>query len=222
MRDPGPAGEPGQLRRDRAARLAGAGPHGEPAAVERPGSGAAARESVRGRSARAGPGVVRGEPARRAPPGRLAGARAPDRLLAPAARRNGQRHRGLPGGGNGQRPRRFPAGGAGAGVRGVREHGAGRAGAGGGRGGGGAAAGADAGVVQGLPVAEDDDVRVVGEVAHERLFPRTAAVVHHGGAGTTGTALAAGVPNVVCPFFSDQPFWGRRVAALGAGPGRCP
>ncbi|GAA2826562.1 hypothetical protein GCM10020220_014000 [Nonomuraea rubra] len=74
------------------------------------------------------------------------------------------------------------------------------------------------GVVQGLPVAEDDDVRVVGEVAHERLFPRTAAVVHHGGAGTTGTALAAGVPNVVCPFFSDQPFWGRRVAALGAGP----
>jgi UDP:flavonoid glycosyltransferase YjiC (YdhE family) len=74
------------------------------------------------------------------------------------------------------------------------------------------------GVVQGLPVAEDDDVRVVGEVAHERLFPRMAAVVHHGGAGTTGTALAAGVPNVVCPFFSDQPFWGRRVAALGVGP----
>ncbi|TYB58850.1 glycosyltransferase family 1 protein [Nonomuraea sp. PA05] len=74
------------------------------------------------------------------------------------------------------------------------------------------------GVVQGLPVAEDDDVRVVGEVSHEWLFPRTAAVVHHGGAGTTGTALAAGVPNVVCPFFSDQPFWARRVAALGAGP----
>ncbi|MCP2363978.1 UDP:flavonoid glycosyltransferase YjiC (YdhE family) [Nonomuraea thailandensis] len=74
------------------------------------------------------------------------------------------------------------------------------------------------GVVQGLPVAGDDDLRVVGEVAHERLFPRMAAVVHHGGAGTTGTALTAGVPNVVCPFFSDQPFWGRRVAALGAGP----
>lgn len=74
------------------------------------------------------------------------------------------------------------------------------------------------GVVQGLPVAEDDDVRAVGEVAHDAVFPRTAAVVHHGGAGTTGTALAAGVPNVVCPFFSDQPFWARRVAALGAGP----
>ncbi|UBU12751.1 glycosyltransferase [Nonomuraea gerenzanensis] len=74
------------------------------------------------------------------------------------------------------------------------------------------------GVVQGLPVAEDDDVRVVGEVAHERLFPRMSAVVHHGGAGTTGAALAAGVPNVVCPFFADQPFWARRVVALGAGP----
>ncbi|MEV0384361.1 glycosyltransferase [Nonomuraea sp. NPDC050643] len=74
------------------------------------------------------------------------------------------------------------------------------------------------GVVQGLPVAADDDLRVVGEVAHDALFPRMTAIVHHGGAGTTGTGLAAGVPNVVCPFFSDQPFWGRRVTALGAGP----
>ncbi|WP_188194293.1 glycosyltransferase [Nonomuraea sp. SYSU D8015] len=74
------------------------------------------------------------------------------------------------------------------------------------------------GVVQGLPVEVSDDVVRVGEVAHDLLFPRMAAVVHHGGAGTTGTALTAGVPGVVCPFFSDQPFWGRRVAALGAGP----
>ncbi|MEV6158693.1 glycosyltransferase [Nonomuraea sp. NPDC052129] len=73
-------------------------------------------------------------------------------------------------------------------------------------------------VVQGLPVAASADVCPVGEVAHEVLFPRMAAVVHHGGAGTTAAGLAAGVPNVVCPFFSDQPFWGRRVAALGAGP----
>ncbi|MFC5824913.1 glycosyltransferase [Nonomuraea insulae] len=74
------------------------------------------------------------------------------------------------------------------------------------------------GIVQGLPVSPGDDVLVVGEVAHDVVFPGMAAVVHHGGAGTTGTALAAGVPNVVCPFFSDQPFWGRRVAAIGAGP----
>ena len=50
------------------------------------------------------------------------------------------------------------------------------------------------------------------------LFPRMAAVVHHGGVGTTHTGLRAGVPNVVVPFFGDQPFWGDRVFALGAGP----
>ena len=50
------------------------------------------------------------------------------------------------------------------------------------------------------------------------LFPRMAAVVHHGGAGTTAAGLRAGRPTVVCPFFGDQPFWGRRVHPLGAGP----
>ncbi|MEV4890369.1 glycosyltransferase [Nonomuraea sp. NPDC055795] len=73
-------------------------------------------------------------------------------------------------------------------------------------------------VVQGLPVERSESVLPVGEVAHEALFARVRAVVHHGGAGTTGAALRAGVPGVVCPFFSDQPFWGLRVAALGAGP----
>jgi UDP:flavonoid glycosyltransferase YjiC (YdhE family) len=50
------------------------------------------------------------------------------------------------------------------------------------------------------------------------LFKRSAAVIHHGGAGTTGKGLTAGVPNIVLPFTSDQPFWGRRVQLLGAGP----
>ena len=58
----------------------------------------------------------------------------------------------------------------------------------------------------------------VREVPHGWLFARVAAVVHHGGAGTTGAALAAGVPNVVVPFTADQGFWGHRVASLGAGP----
>ncbi|MFV9505315.1 MAG: glycosyltransferase [Oscillochloridaceae bacterium umkhey_bin13] len=53
---------------------------------------------------------------------------------------------------------------------------------------------------------------------HDWLFPRMAAVVHHGGAGTTAAGLRAGRPTVICPFFGDQPFWGKRVAALGAGP----
>jgi sterol 3beta-glucosyltransferase len=57
-----------------------------------------------------------------------------------------------------------------------------------------------------------------GSIPHRWLFPRTAAVVHHGGAGTTGAGLRAGVPNIVVPFTNDQPFWGRRVLQLGAGP----
>ncbi|WP_340685529.1 glycosyltransferase [Amycolatopsis coloradensis] len=64
----------------------------------------------------------------------------------------------------------------------------------------------------------DDDLLTVGDVPHAWLFPRTAAVVHHGGAGTTAAALRAGVPALVCPVFSDQPYWGDRVFRLGAGP----
>lgn len=70
----------------------------------------------------------------------------------------------------------------------------------------------------GLAAAARDDVLVVDEAPHDLLFPRTAAVVHHGGAGTTGAALRAGVPAVVVPYAVDQPFWGARVAALGVGP----
>ena len=52
---------------------------------------------------------------------------------------------------------------------------------------------------------------------HDWLFERVAAVVHHGGAGTTAAGLRAGRPTIICPFFGDQPFWGRRVADLGVG-----
>jgi sterol 3beta-glucosyltransferase len=54
-------------------------------------------------------------------------------------------------------------------------------------------------------------------ISHSWLFPRVAAVVHHGGAGTTAAGLRAGVPSIVIPFFGDQPFWGQRVADLGVG-----
>ena len=54
---------------------------------------------------------------------------------------------------------------------------------------------------------------------HDWLFPRMAAVVHHGGAGTTAEGLRAGKPTAVFPSnFGDQLFWGRRVRALGVGP----
>lgn len=62
------------------------------------------------------------------------------------------------------------------------------------------------------------NVHLVDGAPHDRLFPRCAAVVHHGGSGTTAAGLRAGVPSVICPFFGDQPFWGARVAAIGAGP----
>jgi len=57
---------------------------------------------------------------------------------------------------------------------------------------------------------------------HDWLFPRVAAVVHHGGAGTTAAALRAGVPALIVPFIADQRFWGQRLAALGAGIGPLP
>ncbi len=61
-------------------------------------------------------------------------------------------------------------------------------------------------------------VLALDSAPHGWLFPRMAAVVHHGGAGTTAEGLRAGVPSVIVPFAVDQPFWGRRVQSLGAGP----
>ena len=48
------------------------------------------------------------------------------------------------------------------------------------------------------------------------------AVVHHGGAGTTQEGLRSGRPSLICPIFGDQPFWGKRIARLGAGPDPIP
>lgn len=62
------------------------------------------------------------------------------------------------------------------------------------------------------------NVFMTSSVPHTWLFPRMAAVVHHGGVGTTAAGLAAGVPSIVTPFFADQPFWGQRVYQLGVGP----
>lgn len=61
-------------------------------------------------------------------------------------------------------------------------------------------------------------VFAIGSAPHDKLFPLMAACVHHGGAGTTAASLRAGKPTVICPFFGDQPFWGRRVRELGVGP----
>jgi sterol 3beta-glucosyltransferase len=52
---------------------------------------------------------------------------------------------------------------------------------------------------------------------HDVVLPRCVAAVHHGGAGTTHSVLAAGLPSLVCPIFSDQPFWARRLEQLEVG-----
>jgi UDP:flavonoid glycosyltransferase YjiC (YdhE family) len=69
----------------------------------------------------------------------------------------------------------------------------------------------------GLEGAAGDRVHVVSGTDHTRLFPHMSAIVHHGGAGTTHTAAAAGVPSMAVPYYADQPFWGRRLEAVGIG-----
>lgn len=67
-------------------------------------------------------------------------------------------------------------------------------------------------------VDDRDDCFAIGEANHQALFGRVAAVMHHGGAGTTVTAARAGVPQVVvAPEIADMPYWSSRVAALGIG-----
>ncbi|OBT54011.1 hypothetical protein VE04_04593 [Pseudogymnoascus sp. 24MN13] len=62
------------------------------------------------------------------------------------------------------------------------------------------------------------DVLFIGDCPHEWLFQHVAAVIHHGGAGTTACGLANACPTMIVPFFGDQPFWGAMVATAGVGP----
>ncbi|CDS01828.1 hypothetical protein [Sporisorium scitamineum] len=62
-----------------------------------------------------------------------------------------------------------------------------------------------------------DDVFVVDSIPHDWLFPQIDIAMHHGGAGTTGASLRAGLVTLIKPFFGDQFFWANRVQKLGAG-----
>ncbi|KAL7268034.1 Sterol 3-beta-glucosyltransferase [Rhizina undulata] len=57
----------------------------------------------------------------------------------------------------------------------------------------------------------------VKSVPHDWLFKQIDAAVHHGGAGTTGASLRAGLPTIIKPFFGDQYFYAMRVEDLGVG-----
>ncbi|TVY57926.1 Sterol 3-beta-glucosyltransferase [Lachnellula cervina] len=61
------------------------------------------------------------------------------------------------------------------------------------------------------------DIFLVKQVPHDWLFTQIDAAAHHGGAGTTGASLRAGLPTIVKPFFGDQFFFGSRVEDLGVG-----
>ncbi len=61
------------------------------------------------------------------------------------------------------------------------------------------------------------DVLVIGDINHARLLPRVAAIVHHGGAGTTTAAARAGRPQVLLPQSYDQFYWTQRMVDLGVG-----
>jgi UDP:flavonoid glycosyltransferase YjiC (YdhE family) len=67
-----------------------------------------------------------------------------------------------------------------------------------------------------------EDILVVDDVPHDWLFPRVAAVVCHGGAGTVAAVLRSGTPAVIVPYIYDQPFWGWALARLGIAPRMIP
>lgn len=67
-------------------------------------------------------------------------------------------------------------------------------------------------------VENDRDCRVIDGAPFDRLFPRMAAVIHHGGAGTVATAARAGVPQIIVPQLFDHFYWGHQVQVRGLGP----
>ncbi|WWC71508.1 uncharacterized protein I206_105466 [Kwoniella pini CBS 10737] len=75
----------------------------------------------------------------------------------------------------------------------------------------------------GDPAKEGQDIQFpsncfgVEKIPHSWLFPKVQAALHHGGAGTVGASLRAGVPTLIKPWFGDQFFWSVRVTKLGVG-----
>jgi len=66
-------------------------------------------------------------------------------------------------------------------------------------------------------VALPPEIHQIKSAPHDWLFRQMDAAAHHGGAGTTGASLRAGIPTIIKPFFGDQFFFGQRVEDLGVG-----
>jgi sterol 3beta-glucosyltransferase len=69
-----------------------------------------------------------------------------------------------------------------------------------------------------LNKSSSNEMLYMDAVPHQWLLPRCKMIIHHGGAGTTAAGLRAGIPNIVIPHTADQPFWGSKIYAIGAGP----
>ena len=57
----------------------------------------------------------------------------------------------------------------------------------------------------------------MGKVSHDQLFSHGSVIIHHGGAGTTASALHAGVPQIIVPHFGDQFLWAKEIRRLKTG-----
>ena len=69
-------------------------------------------------------------------------------------------------------------------------------------------------------IEENNEVMAIDKAPFNLLFPLANYVIHHGGAGTTATALLAGIPQMICPIlhpFGDQFFWGKQIEKKGLG-----
>ncbi len=64
---------------------------------------------------------------------------------------------------------------------------------------------------------DESHIKVIGKVSHDQLFRHASAIIHHGGAGTTASALHAGKPQIVVPHIGDQTFFGMEMERLGVG-----
>jgi sterol 3beta-glucosyltransferase len=68
------------------------------------------------------------------------------------------------------------------------------------------------------PETQHGDVYFIGKHPHQAVFQHCAAVVHHGGAGTTHSATLSGCPSIVVPFMDEQLFWAYQLQHLGLAP----
>jgi UDP:flavonoid glycosyltransferase YjiC (YdhE family) len=63
-----------------------------------------------------------------------------------------------------------------------------------------------------------DDIFFIKKYPHLKLFPHMAAVIHHGGAGTTASSAVSGVPQIIVPHILDQYYWGNQIYQSKLGP----